>query len=99
MAVPVTEMACLRVKNGVNLEADEGKSIWDETLKTITEQKGFKALRWGVQVEDMEVAQLAIGKLWFHMYWHECWIWMTACPKRKRALWGWRVRCGVSVPR
>jgi hypothetical protein len=69
------------------LESGKGKSIWDDTLRTIAGQKGFKALRWGVQIEDLTVAQMAIGKPWFHVLcWRECWILMVARLRRERTL-------------
>lgn len=65
MGGPVTEIAYVPIKKDVDLESGEGKSIWDNTLKTIAKQKGFEALRWGVQIETPTVAQMAIGELPF----------------------------------
>lgn len=62
MSYPVTEIAYVPIKKDVDLESGEGKSIWDETLKTIASQKGFKRLSWGTQIEFPTVAQMAIGE-------------------------------------
>lgn len=65
MSFPVTEIAYVQIKEGIDLESGEGKSIWDATLKTIASQKGFKRLSWGAQIENPGITQMAIGE-WFH---------------------------------
>ncbi|KAH6637507.1 hypothetical protein C7974DRAFT_410984 [Boeremia exigua] len=60
MAHPVTEIAYLPIKDGVDLNEGDSKRIWDATLHTISQQSGFKSLRWGVQIEHPGVAQMAI---------------------------------------
>jgi hypothetical protein len=62
MSEPVTEIAYIPIKSSVSLDSGDGKSIWDDTLKTIAKQSGLKRLNWGVQIENPSVAQLAIGK-------------------------------------
>lgn len=62
MSYPVTEIAYIPINtNNYNLESGDGKKIWDATLKTISEQKGFKRVSWGFQIEHPDVAQMAIG--------------------------------------
>ncbi|KAF1923591.1 uncharacterized protein M421DRAFT_425648 [Didymella exigua CBS 183.55] len=60
MSYPVTEIAYIPIKDGIDLESGEGKGIWDATLKTIASQKGFKRLSWGKQIETPRIAQMAI---------------------------------------
>lgn len=62
MAEIVTEIAYVPLKPGVDLESGEGKTIWDATLKTVSEQQEFRQLRWGMQIENPRVASLAVGK-------------------------------------
>ena len=62
MSYPVTEIAYIPINtNNYNLESGDGKKIWDATLKTISEQKGFKRVSWGLQIEHPDVVQMAIG--------------------------------------
>ena len=62
MSYPVTEIAYIPINtSNYNLESGDGKKIWDATLKTISEQQGFKRLSWGFQIENPDVAQMAIG--------------------------------------
>ena len=62
MSHPVTEIAYIPLNtNNYDLSSGEGREIWDATLKTISEQKGFKRLSWGLQIENPGVAQMAIG--------------------------------------
>lgn len=62
MSDPVTEIAYIPISKDYSLESGEGKKLWVATLKTISEQKGFKRLSWGVQIENPSIAQMAIGK-------------------------------------
>jgi hypothetical protein len=62
MSYPVTEIAYIPINtNNYDLESGDGKKVWDATLKTISEQKGFKRLSWGFQIENPSVTQMAIG--------------------------------------
>lgn len=61
MSVPVTEIAYIPINKAYDLSSGEGKPIWDQTLKTIAAQKGFKRLSWGTQIENPNTAQMAIG--------------------------------------
>ncbi|KAF2623366.1 hypothetical protein BU25DRAFT_400769 [Macroventuria anomochaeta] len=60
MSGPVTEIAYVPIKKSVDLESGEGKSVLDETLKTIASQKGCKRLSWGTQIETPSIVQMAI---------------------------------------
>lgn len=60
MSYPVTEIAYIPIKQDISLDSGDGKSIWENTLKTIASQKGFKRLSWGTQIESPSIAQMAI---------------------------------------
>jgi quinol monooxygenase YgiN len=72
MSNPVTEIAYLPIKPSFSLQEGEGKQIWDETLKTITQQEGCEQLMWGVKIEDEGVVQMVID--WTTLHHHQSFI-------------------------
>ncbi|KAF2685524.1 hypothetical protein K458DRAFT_416757 [Lentithecium fluviatile CBS 122367] len=60
MSSPVTEIAYMPLVAGTDLTTGDAKLIWDGMLKTIAAQPGCKSVYWGLQVENPDIAQLAI---------------------------------------
>ncbi|CAO2656060.1 Nn.00g048630.m01.CDS01 [Neocucurbitaria sp. VM-36] len=60
MPQQATEIAYLPLKAGLDLEAGDAKTAWNEVLTTLAKQPGLKALFWGRQVENKDVLQLVI---------------------------------------
>jgi len=66
MAQPVTEIAYINLKAGVDLNSTGPETqVWQETLLTISLQDGFVAQRYGLQLENPDVLMLLIGSLCF----------------------------------
>ncbi len=62
MAVPVTEIAYITLKSGVELEGsgDAAQALKD-SLKTISQQEGYQRQHYGRTLEDPSLLMLLIG--------------------------------------
>jgi hypothetical protein len=60
---PVTEIATLFLKAGVNLEdqSSPASQVAQEAFSTISSQPGFQRIYYGPELEDASLLQLFIG--------------------------------------
>jgi hypothetical protein len=62
MSDPVAEISILSLVPGTDLRAGEAKQTWLQTLQTIAKQDGCTGVRWGMQIENKDTAQVVAGK-------------------------------------
>lgn len=62
MTDSVVEIVYLPLKAGTDVENGDGKSVWQDTVKTVGSQPGVKSLFWGLQIENKDTLQMLVGK-------------------------------------
>ncbi|CAL3968821.1 unnamed protein product [Diplocarpon coronariae] len=62
MAAPVTSVAYITTKPGIDLEGTgTAAQAWKEALATLPQQNGFQSRRWGRTMENVNLVMLFVG--------------------------------------
>ena len=59
---PVTEIATIPLQAGAEIENPDSPAgnVWQSTIKTISEQGGYKGLYYGLELENQTLLQLLV---------------------------------------
>ena len=62
MSESIVEIVYMPLKQGLDLENGEAKTVWDATIAAINKQAGLKVGYWGRQIENPDTVQMVAGE-------------------------------------